>query len=142
MLSRLRFNIDASGATPEISIFPVIAGAHAGEARFAINETNRGASRVAEEGPLAVAVRPLTQMIDDAGLSRIDVLKIDIEGGEYEALYPFFASTGAHFWPTMIIAETSHERDGASLRQLLEDKGYKAQVKTARNVVVTRRSGL
>ena len=45
MLTRLRFNLEASGAHEEAKVFPVATGAHAGEAAFEINSDNRGESR-------------------------------------------------------------------------------------------------
>lgn len=135
MVTRLRFNLDASGALKDAMVFPVATGAHAGEAAFAINRANRGESRLLDTGSIRVPVRPLAQIADEAGLSRIDALKIDIEGGEYETLFAYFAASGAHFWPTLIIAEISHERAEQSLDALLMEKGYRLQVKTARNAV-------
>ena len=80
-------------------------------------------------------VRPLAQLIDEAGLSCIDTLKIDIEGSEYETLYAFLAASGARFRPGLIIAETSHEQPAHSLGGLLTDNGYKLLLQTGRNSI-------
>lgn len=60
--------------------------------------------------PLKVQVRPLLALVKEAGIQRIDVLKIDVEGYEDQALLPFFTHAPKSLWPAHLFMET--ERSG------------------------------
>ncbi|MBC7833339.1 MAG: FkbM family methyltransferase, partial [Hyphomicrobium sp.] len=60
--------------------------------------------------PTTVPVQPLLAVCQIAGLSKIDVLKIDIEGYEDKALLPFIAKAPRSLWPRYIFIEVV--RDG------------------------------
>lgn len=72
---------------------------------------------------LTVPSRRLLDIALDAGLPRIDLLKIDIEGHEVPALRPFLRDAPRHLFPRTILAETKHERD-FELSNLLIGAGY------------------
>ncbi|MDZ7629226.1 MAG: FkbM family methyltransferase [Parvularculaceae bacterium] len=137
MLTRLQFNLDASGAGAEVAIFDCAAGEREDIASFHTNATNRGESRVAAEGEGQVRVRPLAAMIDDAGSPKIDAMKIDIEGSEPEALRGLFASAGPRYRPALIIMELSHSSGDAAA--LLAAEGYRETFQTKRNGVFERK---
>jgi FkbM family methyltransferase len=54
-----------------------------------------------------IRVRPLLDVVNEAGLRRIDVLKIDIEGYEDRALMPFFEVAPRSLFPAHIVFEHS-----------------------------------
>ena len=50
---------------------------------------DRDAMRTAEAETVSVPCRPLLAILDEAGITTIDALKIDVEGAEDLALVPF-----------------------------------------------------
>jgi len=136
MLSRLRFNLEASGAAREARVVACAVGARQGAATFSVNERNRGESRIAPRGGLEVEVRTLAAIIDEAEAPRIDAMKIDIEGGEAAALEGLFAGAGGRFRPAFIIMEMSHSDTRASAMLARED--YREIMRAGRNGVFAR----
>jgi len=57
--------------------------------------------------PTFVAVKPLTSITDDQMLTRIDVLKVDVEGFEDRVLLPFLRHAERSLWPRVILLETN-----------------------------------
>jgi FkbM family methyltransferase len=57
--------------------------------------------------PTFVKVRPLTAITDEQGLTRIDVLKVDVEGFEDRVVLPFLRHADRSLWPRVILLETN-----------------------------------
>lgn len=123
MRARLAFNLDASGAGAEVGVAPFAATATDGPVAFSEDARNRGMSRIERGGRVAVEGRTLPRLLHEAGLTRIDALKIDVEGREIEALAPLFADPAAPR-PALLIAEISQDGDGRPLGALIEGAGY------------------
>lgn len=85
-----------------------------GEFPLWCNDTgNRGADSFLDYSAnrtrcISVAVKPLLDILVSAGVLRIDVMKIDIEGLELRVLTRFFAEAPRELWPSFICAEVSH----------------------------------
>ncbi len=128
MLRRLRFNIEASGASAEIAVCPWAATDVAKTLRFGTDGINAGTGKIldAEEaGSYAVEGRPLLDAVTAAGLDGIDVMKIDVEGAEYPALDAFFRTADRSLWPRAIIIEAGKgDLDQPPIRLCLA-KGYR-----------------
>jgi hypothetical protein len=81
------------------------------------------ALRRRRERTLRAEVRPLSDVIRDEGVERIDLLKIDVEGAEWEVL----AGIGDEDWPKIqqLVVEV-HDARGrvARVRDLLEARGF------------------
>lgn len=133
--ARLRFNLSASGAEAEVRVFNCAASDKASELRFHVNRASRGLSRVASDGSMVVPARTLAQIIEDSGLQKINAMKIDIEGHEAPALGALLADAPASLRATVLLAETSHHKRGASLEPLLLAAGYQKRFETGRNAV-------
>ena len=86
-----------------------------------------------------VAIVPLTELLSEYGLDRIDVLKIDIEGFEDQALAPFFDAADESLWPQHILIEIAHhaiwQRD---LMAMLAERGYVEKFRTPENRLLSR----
>lgn len=82
----------------------------------------------------------LADALKDAGLNRCDIIKIDVEGYEYEALIPYFEATSKDAWPRALLIEKNRESRNwrGSLIHYLEDRGYHVALKTRGNVVLMR----
>jgi FkbM family methyltransferase len=134
-LRRLRANQAASEAA-NLIIFPVAAGAQAGEIGFT-HAANSGASRVCPQGTQRVRVRPLMEIIAEAGVNRIDALKIDVEGYEDRALLPFFRSARRSLWPARMVIEDEYAREWKEgCLEFLTDVGYHIVARTRNNVLL------
>ncbi|WP_172970128.1 FkbM family methyltransferase [Erythrobacter sp. THAF29] len=84
------------------SVMPVGLAEQDGELRFAVNEENRGASRISPEGNVLVKVRQASSALGD--LDRVDLLKIDVEGFE-EAILRNAEGELARLQPRAILVE-------------------------------------
>ncbi|MGF1544392.1 MAG: FkbM family methyltransferase [Parvularculaceae bacterium] len=133
MRARLAFNIAASDAGDDVSVSEKAAAAAHGLLRFAPNPTSRGMSRVAADGARAVEGAPLTDILADARIARVDALKIDIEGGEGAVLDAFYAAAPAALRPRFVIAEISHAGD--DVESALARSGYETLLRNELNVV-------
>lgn len=127
MAQRLRFNVEANGAG-NVAIVQVAVGAEAGRATLYGGDHPGLASLCASVGGSAteVLVAPLLTLAEGANLSRIDVLKIDIEGYEDRALVPFFRTAPVSLWPRLILIEKDHAaRWEEDCLAALADRGYR-----------------
>ena len=134
MRARLAFNIAASVAREEIDILPYAATAAEGPVRFSVNRQSRGMSRIAAGGEIEVEGRTLASLL--SGQTRIDAMKIDIEGHEYSVLEAFFRTAPRRLWPDLMIMETSHEAADKSAKALVLDKGYEIALENGLNSVL------
>lgn len=94
---------------------------------------DRGHAKVAEDGDLSVPAAPLLDVLKQAGLTRIDALKMDIEGQEIRVLGNFFDTAPVGLWPDMLIVEVKHA--GSDLAGLLNRAGYQTSYSNSTNGV-------
>ncbi len=134
-LRRLRINDAASGAG-NVTVFPVAIGARDGVTTF-VEATNCGASRIDGKGGRQVRMRPLLAIAEQAGIERIDALKIDIEGYEDRALIPFFRAAPRSLWPKRIVIEDENADQWAEdCMAFLMDIGYLPAGHTSNNALL------
>jgi FkbM family methyltransferase len=129
---RLEFNLAANGFT-HVAVASVACGAGEGELRLRTDTVNLGASRIGVGGDVAVRVRPLLAVVEEAGLERIDALKIDVEGYEDRVLLPFLAAAPRSLWPRRIVIEHAHAGPDGGCVARLGAAGYAVQGKTRSN---------
>lgn len=131
---RLQFNLAASGAD-EVRVFPYAITDRDGPVNLALGDRNLGESRIGEgEGGLSVPGRTLPSILAEAGVDRVDALKIDIEGHERPALEALFREAPRALWPRLILMEVSHDADGAY--ELCLAHGYRPRLRTRMNAVL------
>lgn len=116
--------------SPVICIHAVLCESHGGHALHCVEEGNLGCSHITEDDKKGVEVRTISidGLTKDAGLSRLDFLKIDCEGYEYQILKGARGSI-KQFKPKMMIeinhgalaAQGDHDR---KIYDLLLDLGY------------------
>lgn len=86
-----------------------------------------------------VEIVPLSDLLAEAGIDHIDVLKIDIEGFEDQALAPFFQTSPEDMWPNHILIEIAHQAIWQTdLMALLERCGYQQTFATGENRILSR----
>lgn len=132
--ARLTDTLTLNDLHATVTIAPVAAGAAEGIAHLSEDARNLGASHLGEAGT-EVPVKPLLNILSGAGLSRVDVLKIDIEGHEDQALIPFLQTAPAALLPHLMIIERSAPLAAQALPAALNTAGYRAVATTRMNVV-------
>ena len=88
-----------------------------------------------------VRIRPLLDILNEAGMEHVDVLKIDIEGYEDRALIPFLRTAPDRLLPRHIIMEYS-ERDRwhGDLMDARARAGYRRRARSRGNILLSRRA--
>jgi FkbM family methyltransferase len=122
LIRRLKFNIAANGFD-QVTVVETAVGDQAGEATFYANmasfaesslKLEAGEAKKHQQQATRVPVTTLLQIVEDAKLTRIDALKIDIEGFEDRALVPFFDTAPKALWPRRVLIEVIHAEDWAA----------------------------
>ncbi|MEM9044166.1 MAG: FkbM family methyltransferase [Pseudomonadota bacterium] len=137
-LRRLRFNLEASDSN-DVVLADCALSDTAGQIELAVVEGNRGeiSGAGAQAGEtVTVASRPLLDVVRDAGFTRIDALKIDIEGMELPVLKAFFSEAPEKMHPGMIILEARRGEETPALA-FLRQRRYMPVQRTKMNVILT-----
>lgn len=139
-LRRLRFNIGANKGLP-IQVLPHALGASAGKVEIVPHASDRGGTRTRKidglaGGGMRVECKPLAQVLEQENVTRIDALKIDVEGFEPEILPPFFHTAPKRLWPRFIIIEDSRQTWRVDLFGELRSCGYRTVGRTKINVLL------
>jgi FkbM family methyltransferase len=141
--ARLKFNRAASGFA-QVTLVAAAAGPADGELLIETDGDNLGASHVVTGAPAGNAIRVpslrLQRILDDAGVSRVDALKIDVEGFEDRVLTGFFKQAPQELWPRAVVIE--HLSRNEWLEDCIADmraRGYAETGKTRSNTLLVRR---
>ncbi|MEK9280493.1 MULTISPECIES: FkbM family methyltransferase [unclassified Bradyrhizobium] len=106
--ARLSFNCAASRAT-QVRLVQAAAGDSDGELMIETDGGNLGASHVVTGAASADAIKVpslrLTRILDEAGVTKVDALKIDVEGFEDRVLIGFFRDAPPSLWPRAVVIE-------------------------------------
>jgi FkbM family methyltransferase len=150
---RLLFNIEATRARrtewPRIDVLAEAVSEREGICELAIDAGNLGGNSIVEGArlspagsvrSLSVPCRPLLAALDDLGVTRVDALKIDIEGAEDRALCPFLRSAPAMLLPRRLVLENSDSSWREDLRGVLAARGYVESFRTRLNTVCELRA--
>ena len=107
------------------------------------DDHNLGASHVssahAPAGAIRVPALTLQGILDDAGVARVDTLKIDVEGFEDRVLTVFFARAPQTLWPRGVVIEhLSREEWQQDCIADMVARGYREAGKTRSNMILLR----
>ena len=140
--ARLAFNRAASGFS-QVTLVAAAAGPADGELLIETDGDNLGASHIVADnaGSNAIRVRSLRlqRILDDAAVSQVDALKIDVEGFEDRVLTGFFREAPASLWPRAVVIE--HLSRGEWQDDCIADmrtRGYAEAGKTRSNTMLVR----
>ena len=126
MAERLRFNLQASDVK-NAQIVECAVSDQEGTVHLSLAKKNLGQAMVVDSAETDVTVdvpaRLLENILDEAGMTSIDFLKIDIEGHEVPALRPYLESVASDRYPKTILAEIAHDPDN-QITDLLTSHGY------------------
>lgn len=117
----LRQQVESLGMQARSTLFNCAVSDRRATVRF----DSRGQSilhAIGVNGNLEVPTRPVAELLDEAGVPEVDLMKLDIEGGERDVL------RDAHNWVgrvKRIVAELHHDMDAAWLRRHLQPLGFR-----------------
>jgi FkbM family methyltransferase len=140
--ARLAFNREASNAT-QVRLVAAAAGPADGELMIETDGDNLGASHIVSGEPAASAIRVpslrLQRILDDAGVSQVDALKIDVEGFEDRVLTGFFQQAPPSLWPRAVVIEhlSRNEWLGDCIADM-QARGYAEAGRTRSNTLLLR----
>jgi FkbM family methyltransferase len=145
-LARLHCNL-ALNAIDWAKVVPAALSDHNGSVSLFINERNiGGSSMLAGRRPdlatrsIEVGCRSLASLVREEGLSRIDAIKLDVEGAEDRILVPYLAEAPRSLLPRFLIIEDNRSVWKADLLGLLERAGYVTEATANANLVLSLQS--
>jgi FkbM family methyltransferase len=116
-----------------------------GEVTLFLDRDNRGETGLRfvrpehrGDGAIIVPSRTLMSLVHEENLTRIDALKLDVEGAEDLIMEPFLHSAPDSLLPGLIIVEDGRERWQSDLVGMLEGRGYTRILQTRLNLVYER----
>ncbi|HYD31711.1 MAG TPA: FkbM family methyltransferase [Azospirillaceae bacterium] len=111
-----------------------------GTIRLNIDASNLGGSSVVESHAQGIDVPclPLLDLLAEKGIGRIDILKIDVEGAEDQALVPFLDHADAGLLPRFVIIERSGPRWRVNVVERLRQRGYTLHDESRMNHILRR----
>jgi FkbM family methyltransferase len=140
--ARLAFNRAASGYA-QVTLVAAAAGPSDGELMIETDGDNLGASHIVSGERTGNAIRVpslrLQRILGDAGVARVDALKIDVEGFEDRVLTGFFQDAPQALWPRAVVIE--HLSRNEWLQDCVADmlaRGYAEAGKTRSNTLLVR----
>ncbi len=140
--ARLTFNRAASACT-QVTLVAAAAGPSDGELLIETDGDNLGASHIVTGQPAGYAIkvpaRRLQRILAEAGVSRVDALKIDVEGYEDRVLTGFFKVAPPSLWPRAVVIE--HLSRNEWLEDCIADmrtRGYAETGKTRSNTLLLK----
>jgi hypothetical protein len=82
---------------------------------------------------------PLLAIVQVARKTRIDAMKIDVEGYEDRVLIPFIREAPRHLWPRRVLMEVEHTtRWESDCLAMLVDAGYRVTPIGKKDVLLSR----
>lgn len=147
---RLCFNLLATQQglqeKPRIEMIPLGISDQTDTLDLYLDKNNLGASSLLEKSGqsevVTVPCEPLLAVIERQKLSRIDVIKCDIEGAEDRALIPFLIDAPHHLLPHCFIFENNQNQWQGDLLEVLQQRSYMQTHKTRLNYIYQLRQSV
>lgn len=104
------------------------------------SSVHRVATTIPEKStPIEIGIQPLTEVLAKQKIRQIDVLKIDIEGYEDQALVSFFEQAKKGLWPKHVLIEVAHRHLWeVDIVEFMLERGYKESFSTGVNLLLSR----
>lgn len=147
---RLAFNVAANAQGnprwPRVELLNCGISDREQELELALDPRNLGSASLAPDVArnrstcVRVRCRPLLDVLTEHEVTRIDALKIDIEGYEDVALGGFLREAPRALLPGLLIVENSPRLWRTDFRATIEQAGYRREFETKMNLVYSRGS--
>lgn len=142
VLDRFKANINFNGFDKKIKTFQIGIGPKKDTMELGLSHIDMGSSSVVNKklnsDKIKIKIIPLSELLAEEGISSVDVLKIDIEGFEDRALFPYFENLDKKFYPKLILMEDSSQTDWErNILEWLLANGYRVLARTRGNVLIT-----
>jgi len=114
-----------------------------GELTLFLDPLNRGEASLkivnsSQTDAIRVPAVTMLDLLKREGLTRVDAIKLDVEGAEDLVLDPFFRDAPASLYPSLLIVANVPERWQIDVEKLLKDKGYRQILKNKMNLAFER----
>jgi FkbM family methyltransferase len=140
--ARLAFNRAASNLS-QVKLVAAAAGPSDGEILIETDGDNLGASHVVNGKSSGRTIRvpalTLLRILAEAGVAKVDALKIDVEGFEDRVLIGFFAHAPQTLWPNAVVIEHLSRKEWH--QDCINDmiaRGYREERRTRSNTLLAR----
>lgn len=142
VFNRLAYNI-AQNPFGSVKALACAVADKAGELTLFVDPRNRGESSLKivgtnEGAQIRVPAVTLMGLAQSEGITRIDAMKLDVEGAEDLILEPFLREAPAGLLPKLLIIENGTDQWQIDLPALLEQHGYRRTRTTRLNLVFER----
>ena len=140
---RLAFNKAQNPGLP-IELFAGGIADKAGTMELVTGEDNIGQTRIlkngeeTEQATISVPVITLMNLIDKFSLSRIDGMKVDVEGFEEAVLLPFFEKAPDKLLPRLIVVEDNKALWTRDILGAAAKRGFRLAKQTHMNLILVR----
>lgn len=140
---RLAFNRSLNPSLP-IDLFKGGIGAKEDEMQLLTGDGNLGQTRIlrddeeAHPESITVPIITLMTLCEKFGLSRIDGMKVDVEGFEEAVLLPFLADAPDTLLPRLIVIEDNRKDWTTDILAAAAARGYRLAKKTHMNLLLER----
>ncbi len=142
VFSRLQFNLNATAEMnkniPEVDALMLGVSNKNEEIELFLDDNNLGASSLIpnkSQNSLIINCQTLLKIVETLKITKIDVIKCDIEGAEDKALAPFLNYAPKTLLPQCIVFENNNTQWQSDLLTILKQKGYKETHKTRMNYI-------
>lgn len=134
-------NVRLNGYANVVTVHAAV-GERNGEVSFGVvkDAPSVGSVLAKDAEQITVPMRKLSTILAENGLARCDVLKIDVEGYEYQALMPYLSATPVESWPRLLVVENNHRAsqwEGDLISEFLRN-GYRIALRTRGNIVLEK----
>jgi FkbM family methyltransferase len=114
-----------------------------GELTLFLDPLNRGEASLkivnsSQTDAIRVPAVTMLELLSREGLTRVDAIKLDVEGAEDLVLDPFFRDAPASLYPSLFVVANVPERWQIDVVQLLKSKGYRQILETKMNLAFER----
>lgn len=142
VFDRLTYNI-AQNPFGTVKAIACAVADKAGELTLFIDPRNRGESSLKivgtnEGAQIKVPAVTLLGLVQAEGITRIDAVKLDVEGAEDLVLEPFLREAPESLLPKMLLVENGTDQWQLDLPRLLGTHGYRVIARTRLNLVFER----
>lgn len=132
MAAQLQWHADATGLT-NLTMVNCAVGDNEAHVNLRIRKDDVAIVSVEESAGGAIPMRPLLSILQHSGVTRVDALKIDIEGYEDKALPPFLEAAPPALKPARIVIERFQDGDYPGCAAAFARHGYELAGRSRQN---------